>query len=70
MDTTDLKESTEDRWLNARQNQKDTAVKCEVCDGHLLPHRNGGWIHLDSLSGPVTHTPVAVWRTIHPIVNR
>ena len=63
MSITDLTKSTEERWLEARKNHKDVLVKCKICDGHLLPRRNGGWCHLDDLNTePVGHDPIAIWK--------
>ena len=62
MSITDLTKTTEERWLEARKNHKIVLLKCKICDGHLLPHVNGGWFHLDDLSGPVGHDPIAIWK--------
>jgi len=74
MSITDCTKSTEERWLEARKNHKDVLVKCKVCDGHLLPHRDGGWLHWDGiLDRPFrqpTHEPVAVWSIPNQSVKR
>ena len=59
----DLTKSTEERWLAG---WPTTSPYCGVCNQHLLPHRDGGWLHINETAlpaTPVTHAPVVVWKT-------